>query len=1300
MDYQTMKRLLGFLFSWRFVAIVVLVLLAGMIWVVGPLVDLGGLRPMEGEVIRLILIGLLLAALCFWLMEWPLWTVSVAALCVLVGFGGPMAAVGESRPLAETGARIGVIALILLLTAAYGLYRLVRLLRTDEALLRRILTPKTDSADPDAPSEVRAVRLVVSKAVGQLKRLRGAPRGWRRLLESKRYLYELPWYMIIGTPGAGKTTAILNSGLDFPLAEQMGVASLPGAGGTINCDWWFTNEAVLIDTAGRYSDQNEQGNADAAAVNAAEWRGFLGALRKHRTRAPINGVILTVSAAELLERPEGDAGGLAAILRSRLADLRNALGIRFPVYVLVTKLDLLPGFDEYFQAMTAEGRSQVWGFTLDYARRDSDTRDADLRARFEEEFQLLEQRLELGLNARLVEEYGLARRKRLYPFPQEFRSLAGLLTDLLSKVFLDSRYDDVEIQRMLRGVYLTSAQQAETVVHADHNALFERLRRTLRRLYGGDDIALSSGGREPALMAHRSYFLRNLFKQVIIPESHLVQPNRKWILAHGALRWAVHLGSAALAVWLVIGVVGSRANNEQYLAVVGEKAAALGQRAEHVFPGTLDAQGVRMLTDAATLAQVDGLDLDTPALDHRYGLYSAPPVDAAAQQTYARLLRSHLLPPVEETLAHALRDQVARKNAEEIYTTLGLYLSLFDPRFFEPDALIDWVKKNWAGSRQDSERERAQLAVHLRSLFGAGYEGMPVAERDAGLVEQARALLQERPDAARLYDRAMRALDDVAPARFTLHQALGPNDAALFGDQAPGREAGVPGLYTYGGYRDVFRKRVGAFIDAVWARDSWLMGRQEGGDGALARAQSVGRAWLDKEQVERDVHTRYLRDYAAHWERYLNQIRLVSAAGGGDPPLSIDVVTLRALAAADSPLARLGFVLARNTTLSEVAAVGSPASSAAAQVAMETAQRRSSSVTRASDALGKLAASFDPDKLAEDIVDKRFSALREVVTGSPTPGQIDPAKPGAQLQQVLQVVAEQYTQMSMASNALASASMPPSAQESGSTLFLTADTLPAPFKRILAVLFQRVASQLGRETGMLLAEQVNASVGKTCRAAISGKFPFADAEQEVDPDDFVQLFAAGGLFDETFQRSLANYVDTGSTPWRYKSVNPGMPAIRGPDLHPFERAAEIRAAFFGSDGGKGLSYRLTGRIVSVDPGITELLLDVDGERLRYVHGPISPFAFAWPGPRSGSSLELAAQPRVSASTSSIYLTGPWAPLRLLQHGRVTSTASSGKALVDFDFDGRHAVLEIGGGRKGNFLTGSLLRGFRCPGGGL
>ncbi|MEJ1267707.1 hypothetical protein WDV93_11565 [Pantoea ananatis] len=57
--------------------------------------------------------------------------------------------------------------------------------------------------------------------------------------------------------------------MQFPLADKFGKAALRGIGGTRNCDWWFTNEAVLLDAAGRYTTQESQQERDAG-----EWHQF------------------------------------------------------------------------------------------------------------------------------------------------------------------------------------------------------------------------------------------------------------------------------------------------------------------------------------------------------------------------------------------------------------------------------------------------------------------------------------------------------------------------------------------------------------------------------------------------------------------------------------------------------------------------------------------------------------------------------------------------------------------------------------------------------------------------------------------------------------------------------------------------------------------------------------------------------------------------------------------------------------------------------------------------------------------
>ena len=70
----------------------------------------------------------------------------------------------------------------------------------------------------------------------------------------------------------------------------MGQGAVAGVGGTRLCDWWFTEDAVLIDTAGRYTTQDSD-----AAVDRAGWEAFLDLLKRTRARQPLNGVIVAIA---------------------------------------------------------------------------------------------------------------------------------------------------------------------------------------------------------------------------------------------------------------------------------------------------------------------------------------------------------------------------------------------------------------------------------------------------------------------------------------------------------------------------------------------------------------------------------------------------------------------------------------------------------------------------------------------------------------------------------------------------------------------------------------------------------------------------------------------------------------------------------------------------------------------------------------------------------------------------------------------------------------------------------------------
>ncbi|MDH5540045.1 MAG: type VI secretion system membrane subunit TssM, partial [Rhizobacter sp.] len=239
--------------------------------------------------------------------------VNAIGFALLVWYGGPLLALADWRPLEAPAARWGLLVAVAIALLLAGPLQQWRTRRRNVALVD-VLQPATGEQSL-APRFRQAMGLLRE---GLETGTAGPPwlRWWRR----RQQLIRQPWYLFIGAPGAGKTTALLNSGLRFPLADRLGTAPVKGVAGTRQCDWWFTDRAVFIDTAGRYTTQDSHAESDAR-----EWRSFLGLLRRHRPRQPINGVLVTVSVPDLLAGGAELARQCAAV-NARLQELRETLG--------------------------------------------------------------------------------------------------------------------------------------------------------------------------------------------------------------------------------------------------------------------------------------------------------------------------------------------------------------------------------------------------------------------------------------------------------------------------------------------------------------------------------------------------------------------------------------------------------------------------------------------------------------------------------------------------------------------------------------------------------------------------------------------------------------------------------------------------------------------------------------------------------------------------------------------------------------------------------------------------------------
>src|SRR3954453_12179987 len=357
-----------------------------------------------------------------------LYGVGLSSLGAVIYFAGPFIAFGDWRPLENHIVR--QIAILLLTTAVAGIVGLNLFKRRKGA--KEIADGIAGADQPVSDEPVLKERM--KDALATLKTASGNKSG---------YLYDLPWYVIIGPPGAGKTTALVNSGLKFQLAGGAAPSAVAGVGGTRYCDWWFTEEAVLIDTAGRYTTQYSD-----AKSSKESWFSFLDLLKKSRPRQPINGVLVAISIEDILTMSRQELAVHAEAIRMRLLELHQRLKVSFPVYALFTKTDLVAGFTEYFSYLNEASRRQVWGATFQTA-----DKNKNLIGDIPNEFDFLLERLSEETLDRLQDEPAPQHRVQLFGFAAQMARLKSQIYDFLNQIFEPTRY---HVNASLRGFYFTS----------------------------------------------------------------------------------------------------------------------------------------------------------------------------------------------------------------------------------------------------------------------------------------------------------------------------------------------------------------------------------------------------------------------------------------------------------------------------------------------------------------------------------------------------------------------------------------------------------------------------------------------------------------------------------------------------------------------------------------------------------------------------------------------------------------------------------------------------------------------------
>ena len=1117
-----------------------------------------------------------------------------------------------------------------------------------------------DARFRESIAHLRTLRVTHTAGPGKTGKSGGAGKR-RSILHGKRYLYELPWYLVIGAPGTGKTTALLHSGLRFGIDQSNSNApvranatananadvsahAMRGVGGTRQCDWWFSEEAVLLDTAGRYTTQDSDPKSDKIA-----WQGFLDLLRRYRKRQPLNGVMVVLSTEILLSPDPDDIARHARLVAARLQELRERLGLALPAYLVLTKCDRLAGFIETFGELSKEAREQVWGHTVALDPMSSHTGPVLLLETFNTQFTALTERLRSHVIDLMQAQPQLRKRAAIYEFPEQFAGLGEPLGRFIDALCAQSHFRD---EVWLRGFYFTSGTQDG---------------RPIDRAMSAIAMSLSHSSR-PAVVATgtaRAYFITRLLRDIMFSEAGLAgsapaAQRRYRLLLRGGVSLALLAGVGSSAYLMQMGW-----HSERRLRADATNAVVLQHEARQLSAGpSATLAWLPLLDAAAKLAQASA----QASVLARFGLSQEQKVAAEADTVYRGLLKQTVLPQsvqyLETTLQPAKQTVNIGASLPNV-AALRTYLMLGDAHHFNSASVLRYLLSpkglattlsslgntspatSSAMSAAPSGTTRgttslatetkaaapitqiAALSSHLDALFAPGKFNADV-ELNQTLIQNTRLDMKIASATSSIWTPVLAELQRENLAPFSVIDIAGDTAQLLFvRPSGKSLSEAVDGPFTAAAYPRY--KALRAALLQNTDAETWVTGETNGSHDAAA----LGSA-LDQQ---------YAQAYIAAWDDFLNDF-VVARAANLDQAAKIAAL----LSGPDSAMRKVFMAVAVQLRL--------PAGAVGDQVQAHFAEFLNyvdlPPVKSGAAGASASAASAGPTPLEKTLV-----AMKEVASYLTAAG-----------------IAQQT-------------GLPAPPDGAVARLNATMQGAPAAATATAGAVGEAGPALLRGDAYLRINALWQNTVGPACRLALDGRYPLVSgATQTVAVDDFARVFATGGLLDSFFQTQLAPLVDSTVTPWRWRKDAVPEGTDNGA-LQAFERAAAIRDAYF-PNGSRTVSFHFSMVPITLAPNLITMNFDFGGLHWDVGTALQPAEALDWPTDEPTDHIRISTNP----AGFSFDQGGLWAVLRMFDAGDLQTTKQADQFVLHL---GGHSAFKVIARSVVNPLNPELVHSFRCPG---
>ncbi|MCZ4295519.1 type VI secretion system membrane subunit TssM [Vibrio sinaloensis] len=1144
-------------------------------------------------------------------------------LNVAIWWAGPWLEILGTKPLESVMARSIASALFVLLSlSVWGIWQWRKL----QGFKSQQKREEQRKLDPITKYEER-----------QEVELNNVMKEMKQSLNTRNYLYSLPWYLVLGLENAGKTSLINRSGQNFALSSVMR-ASGQKSENPYYFDWWIGDESVLIDPDGELLTQGNRKDKDAAETQRRLWLHFINWLEKTRSRRPLNGIVLALDISNLAVSTASERKAYANLLRARIRELMETLATRLPVYITLTKLDLLYGFEPFFKHYSKSQRDEVLGFT--FSLESVDNLDHWLEEFSKDYGQFVSRINELFPHA-VAEPLEQAERDAIYSFT---RQMSGL-QEILKNFFRDAlSSDQFSTSALVRGAYFTSVYQQGVPSNAFGDSASRR--------YGLSHAVNEAQNAKNSTV----YFTQKLFSNIIYPEAGLASDNFR-VAKQKRRLMGLSITACMVATVLLVGTW-----HRYYLTNVNQSDAVLTKVNEYKtqYPSNLYLASQKDILEPLNKIRQATLEFgffrDKPRYLSDLGLYQGHTIGPMVENTYLNLLENRFLPLLMADVVVALKQA---ENEEEKLAVLRVYRMLVDKSGRYEDYVLDYFGKYWQSTFVGQKQVQGELLEHLdyamrhTDLAGKRQQGDEFAERVMKpydrTIASAQAELSTMPNDQRVYRNLKLNAQTVLGPSISIRNLVGPIFDVVFEERVANSSLYIPQMLTKAGFENYFMPRSES-VSELALIDSWVLGQSKTAQFSEA----------DKQVLREKIRNLYVADYVNTWRAALNDINMKYFGDINDA-----VMVLESLTGNVEPMQRLLRTLENNT---KVIAGLDPDNDAAEELLKSAKYKVASSIQ----------SPFAELNLMLKPVGEQPAYINEVLES------VD------ELKTYLKSIQES-PDVGMAALDATKARVKLVSADPIYTLKRISSGLPRPLDSMIAKLADESWYVVKQEAIRHLEVRWSEDVYKPYYTKLASRYPFnPDSTKDVALEDFESFFAPNGTLDNFYTNQLKIFIEENIAVDDYDNA---QSLIRPEVLAQIEQAQRIRQAFFNRKGILDVNFSV--EPLQLSGNKRRSVLNVDGQYLTYSHGPREGVELIWPNTLRDSAVSKVTlvPTKSNLSPRSINEKGPWAFFRLLEKGNVMS---AGKTSVDyrFDVDGGDMIYRINAESDANPFTERLFKSFK------